>query len=142
MNRKDPLPECDILLASDLLYSIPLAEALAARCDEALNNGVGVIVASRPHSVGEEPFLDELARRGVKNSGFKVAHLPPIADDIWPLDKIDRTIGVRPDTEGIRILELHPSSSDSGAPNFELPKRSRRQVSLRARQALERIGNL
>lgn len=55
-----PLPPCDLLVASDVLYTPPLADALAQRCVEALARGAYVAIGDPGRPEARESFLEAL----------------------------------------------------------------------------------
>ena len=109
MDEDQALPSCDLIISADMLYSIKLAEALAARCAEAYHrDGAGIIVTSPPGRVGEGRFLAALDKAGIPHTGFNDAILPTWADKLWEKGSVDSVVGL------LRVLpdRLLGSSSD------------------------------
>ena len=56
----DPLPQADVVLFGDVLYTPELGEAVARRVREAQARGSHVLLGSMPHRHGKKWFLNEL----------------------------------------------------------------------------------
>lgn len=144
--KEQPLPECDLVIVTDLLFNDVLARHVAGRCIEAHRNGYGFMVASPPRRVGEKPFLAALDWAEVHHRGFQEIPLPTSAASIWPEGKIDPVIGMRPATAGLGVLRVLPPSPAlfhrGGPAEFDRPKEPQRQMTLKRKMELERLGRL
>lgn len=67
---ESPLPQCDLVVAADIMYEPVTGIAMAQRAVEAMKAGARVLVGDSPGRPGRQAFLEELERLGVMNAIF------------------------------------------------------------------------
>ena len=110
-NYDQALPDCDILLAADIMYEPKTGVAMAHRAVEALKRNCRVIVGDSPGRPGRPAFVKALKELGVRDAKFidKVGKTCTGPRHDLICGKQSTSISETPKELMVAIMDLHPN---------------------------------